>query len=123
MKGTVAACTCDARNAWELLNRSAPLARKLECPLVLMVILEEGKNQSVALEYAYQCARQFDAQLLAFSGGKALGRMFAQAHRQNVCCITTLNDPALLRRMRLAFGFAQALDVSACDGTALAYAT
>ena len=115
MKGIVAACTRDARNAWELLHRSAPLAQRLECPLVLMVTLEEGKNQSVALEYAYQCARQFDAELLAFSGTKALGRMFAGVYERNAYCIATLDDAALLRRMRMAFGFARTLDVSVCS--------
>ena len=114
MNGTVVACTRDAKAAWPLLRQTVPVAQRLGCPVVLMLDLENEENQSSALEYAYQCARRFGAELTAFSGPRAMNRMFAEAQRRNVFCITTRDDPELLARVRLAFGFAQALDVSAC---------
>ena len=99
MNGTVVALTRDARDAWGLLKGSLPVADRLGCPLVLMLAFEGGDTQSVALEYAFQCARKCDVELMAFSGERAMGRMFAEAHRRQVRCVTTRDDPALLAKL------------------------
>ena len=108
----VAACTRDIWNARELMERTASVARRLDCPMVLMVIIGPEDDEAVVLERAYRCARAYGAEMAAFTGERALNRMLAEAQRRRVCCLTTMDDAELLSRVRLAFGYAQALDVS-----------